>query len=1196
PSADFTGTATVSVANGAYTDAAGNAGTGDSDSVAVDTGLPVPTISLADDITADDIINAVEATQTIAITGTVGGDAKLGDTVTLTVNGKTFPGLVVDNAGTLGFSIDVPGADLAADTSITASVSTTDTAGNVGTASDTEGYSVDTTPAATPTAVTGTEDTAITLSWANFGITDIDSADSDLSVIITQLPAAGSLHFEQAPGSWVAVTLNQQISHVDIAAGKLRFEPVANESGSDAYGSNGVGDQQADYAQVKFKPTDGVNEGNEATLVIDITPVADAPTLNLAGSSVLAAADFENVALNGANHSGAIQASSLNNGLGGVWQTDNSDGQIEIGQESVYIGGSSTNQVIELERNAGDASNLYTEITGTAGSTYSLDFDYSPRGGDLDNSTIEVFWGGNLIDTLSAGTVGFTSHHYDLPILTDGTYKLEFKALDNNSTGGLLDNIVLSAVHNVGNEDTSIRLSGITAELMDTDDSETLQVSIGNIPSGAILTDNSGNSFEASDDNGNLVDITDWDKSTLSILPPPNFNGTIALNVIATATETANSDQSSTTSTLNVTVNPVNDAPVNTLPTNYTTNEDTTLKLSGLSVVDVDTASAAISVTLAVTRGAITATDASGVTVSGSGSDSVVLSGTLADINAYLANASSQPSYVPLLDDSGNVTLTMVSNDLGNTGAGGALIDTDTSIINIIPVADAVPASDVSVEIGTPQSYEITAANSSSELHNKSSHTLDNGIVVSTGSTSIFNWSNGNDLGIKQAINENGNSAQRIESNEAITFSFPVGMQYLALKLKNAKDDTIQIRSELDPGDLPVTQTITGTITATNGLTSDSNIKVALILQVTDANGNTTTSEPINADVTGGNWSIVYGPINGTITKASLVSLIDGDLYNNGGQDSVTFRTSVNMQSLSIAQDPSNTFTSGDLNNGFQIEYVAVNPGSNGQSYTYPIDFWAAVQDNVGEAEAFTSLVLSDFDLPPDAIISVRLNDGSYDEIAPNAQGEYDLSDYTNLLNSPTTPSGTDKVYLVTSSPLPSGFAPTLTLEVSDGGTSTAKTIIGGSASSTLTGGEGNDYIDGGAGNDILIGGEGDDILFGGAGADTFVWQAGDTGNDVIKDFNIGEGDRIDLRDLLQGEEAENAPDITQYLRVDTATSTLQISTTGGLDATGSNADVTVKLENGGNPVNINPGNLSQTDLISSLIAGSDPTIKIDHA
>ena len=151
--------------------------------------------------------------------------------------------------------------------------------------------------------------------------------------------------------------------------------------------------------------------------------------------------------------------------------------------------------------------------------------------------------------------------------------------------------------------------------------------------------------------------------------------------------------------------------------------------------------------------------------------------------------------------------------------------------------------------------------------------------------------------------------------------------------------------------------------------------------------------------------------------------------------------------------------------------------------------------------------------------------------------------------------------------------------------------LVGGTGNDILQGGAGNDKLDGGAGNDILIGGSGDDILIGGTGADTFVWKAGDIGKDVIKDFNASEGDRIDLRDLLQG---ENDGNILSYLRVDTATSTLQISTTGVLNASGSNADVTIKLENGGSSVDLSSYGTTSADIIRSLV-GQHDLIKIDH-
>ncbi|MHB9158177.1 MAG: Ig-like domain-containing protein, partial [Thiobacillus sp.] len=141
--AGFAGSGAVSVDAGSYTDANGNPGNTGSDTVAIDTAAPVPTITLAANITADDVINAAEAATDIAITGVVGGDAKAGDTVTLTVNGKPFTGLVATG---LTFSINVPGADLVADGDLTidAAVTTTDAAGNSATATDTEGYSVDT--------------------------------------------------------------------------------------------------------------------------------------------------------------------------------------------------------------------------------------------------------------------------------------------------------------------------------------------------------------------------------------------------------------------------------------------------------------------------------------------------------------------------------------------------------------------------------------------------------------------------------------------------------------------------------------------------------------------------------------------------------------------------------------------------------------------------------------------------------------------------------------------------------------------------------------------------------------------------------------------------------------------------------------------------------------------------------------------
>ena len=142
PMADFQGILAVGVAAGVAFDAAAAPNTAAALSVqAVDTLAPVASIIL-DAITADNIVNAAEAAGTVAVTGTVGGDVQVGDTVTLTVNGNSsYTGQVQTG---LTFSINVAGSDLAADTNVHASVNTADAAGNTATATDDQAYTVDT--------------------------------------------------------------------------------------------------------------------------------------------------------------------------------------------------------------------------------------------------------------------------------------------------------------------------------------------------------------------------------------------------------------------------------------------------------------------------------------------------------------------------------------------------------------------------------------------------------------------------------------------------------------------------------------------------------------------------------------------------------------------------------------------------------------------------------------------------------------------------------------------------------------------------------------------------------------------------------------------------------------------------------------------------------------------------------------------
>ncbi|WP_441241213.1 T1SS-143 repeat domain-containing protein [Tardiphaga sp. 768_D3_N2_1] len=156
------------------------------------------------------------------------------------------------------------------------------------------------------------------------------------------------------------------------------------------------------------------------------------------------------------------------------------------------------------------------------------------------------------------------------------------------------------------------------------------------------------------------------------------------------AVEDGNQDGSTPVpGTFTFTVLGVNDAPVNTLPAgSLTVNEDTPLAITGLSISDSDAGSSTMTTTLSVTSGTITVLGGSGVTVTNNGTGSVTLSGSQADINAALAQ-NNGVVYQDALNHNGGVDLTVTTSDLGHSGSGGTLTDTDTIHINVTPVNDA---------------------------------------------------------------------------------------------------------------------------------------------------------------------------------------------------------------------------------------------------------------------------------------------------------------------------------------------------------------------------------------------------------------------------------------------------------------------------------------------------------------------------
>ncbi|NAG37190.1 Ig-like domain-containing protein, partial [Escherichia coli] len=122
------GEATYTVTASA-TDADGNSGSA-SHNVQVNTALPGVTINV---VASDDIINAAESGVAQTISGQVTG-AAAGDTVTVTLGGKTYTATV---QGNLSWSVDVPVADIQAigNGELTVNASVTNGVGNTGSGS-----------------------------------------------------------------------------------------------------------------------------------------------------------------------------------------------------------------------------------------------------------------------------------------------------------------------------------------------------------------------------------------------------------------------------------------------------------------------------------------------------------------------------------------------------------------------------------------------------------------------------------------------------------------------------------------------------------------------------------------------------------------------------------------------------------------------------------------------------------------------------------------------------------------------------------------------------------------------------------------------------------------------------------------------------------------------------------------------------
>ncbi|WP_324046539.1 retention module-containing protein [Aeromonas caviae] len=244
----------------------------------------------------------------------------------------------------------------------------------------------------------------------------------------------------------------------------------------------------------------------------------------------------------------------------------------------------------------------------------------------------------------------------------------------------------------VAQEDQPFVIQGLQVKDVDAGSGDmkvTLSVEHGtlNIPAGSGVTV-VGNGTGSLVLSGPLDDINALLNGGLTYQGNPDYHGSDNLTMVTNDNgNTGSGGPLSDTDVLPIEVQPVNDAPVNLLPTTpQVAQEDQPFTIHGLQVSDVDAGNSPLSVTLSVLHGTLELAAGSGVTVSGSGSNTLVLSGSQDAINALLAGG---VTYQGEQDFNGQDALTMVTNDLGNTGSGGPLSDTDVLPIEVEPVNDA---------------------------------------------------------------------------------------------------------------------------------------------------------------------------------------------------------------------------------------------------------------------------------------------------------------------------------------------------------------------------------------------------------------------------------------------------------------------------------------------------------------------------
>jgi VCBS repeat-containing protein/probable HAF family extracellular repeat protein len=649
-------------------------------------------------------------------------------------------------------------------------------------------------------------------------------------------------------------------------------------------------------------------------------------------------------------------------------------------------------------------------------------------------------------------------------------------------------------------------------------------------------------------------------------------------------------------------VTPVNDAPVDAVPGAQSVNQNIGLVFSAannnaISVSDVDADGGIESITLGVQLGTLTLGSTAGLaTVSGNGTGSVSLSGTLAALNAALDGT----SYVSTGSFNGTDTLTLISNDQGNSGAGSALTDTETVTINVLDTTvptGGTPDLIVASDSGTSNTDNITDVTSptftvalgasvsvgdtvelllgGASLAHAVTHTINAG-EISAGSVSLTVAAG--DLGADgaKAISARFADASHSSTTGALLITLDTTVPAISNE-KIASASGIQ-NATLNAGDVVSVTASFGEAVSVSGTPQLALNIGGTVVQANYASGSGTNTVTFTTTIQSGQTDT-----NGIAIPANALSLNGGTITDIAGNaarltaaavsDNASFKVDTTGPSDivftfdSVAADLAALTANNQLNAGKKIGTFAQS-GDTG-TYTYTLSGNGASSFALNGNTGVLTVGAANVTVSGLYALAVTATD-----LAGNA--------FTKAIDIFAGSSADDRPNLAT---LAGSTSTTLVAYGLDGNDNLSGSSLTANAYLVLGSGTGQAesiastpaVLSGGTGNDVLIGGSGADNIHGGGGTDTI---RGNGGTDIFTISNFG---AATITDLGAGN--------TGSTLIVSAGSTVNATATGNFTAVAGTNQGTVAITAGGHNIDMSAAGGTTGYTISNAGNGTGVTL-----